>query len=97
MSFFLVMWFFVYIYFSTGHCSVAQNRALRFEMVTVGTKKNHLTSGHRKLNIFFTLSISEITQMHPDMGNEIQLNELWLQNMTVLSRSMPDEDRAVQG
>lgn len=38
-----------------------------------------------------------MTQMHPDTGNEIQLNELWLQNTIILSRNMLEWRRGSAG
>ena len=70
---------------------MAQNTALRSEAITVGTKKKHLRldAGH---STFFQSRLNKITQIHPDMGNEIHLNDLQFQNMIILSKSVLEEN-----
>lgn len=81
----LVMCFFLLLFIFTFHQTTVQ--WLKIERwdarwsQSIYRKTSHL--GCRILNIFFKLSTSEITQMHPDTGNEMQLNELWLQNITI--------------
>lgn len=74
---------------------MAQNTVLRSETITADTKKKHLRldAGH---SIFFQPRLNKITQIHPDMGNEIHLNDLWFQNMIILSKSMLEENQAAQ-